>query len=90
MKAHHLHQNGYGKCDLTNLSSPVVNEVLSLLKTGPSTRDDMVKRSGIPRTTLYEAIRRLILANIVKKYPAFKTEQVRGRPQVLFELVGGD
>ena len=41
------------------------------------------------RTTVYDGLRKLIIRNMVKKFPLFATERNRGRPQVLFSLLDG-
>jgi predicted transcriptional regulator len=65
--------------------SPLDLKVLTKLKeTGPITRSQLVKITGIPRSTLYDSLFRLILKGMVKKYPD-RNQQSRGRPQVLFE-----
>ncbi|NMC05606.1 MAG: hypothetical protein GYA24_10355 [Candidatus Lokiarchaeota archaeon] len=42
---------------------------------------------AIPRTTIYDGLKKLIMRNEVKKYPVYQTERSRGRPQVLFSLL---
>ena len=65
--------------------SPLDEKVLMKLKeVGPITRSELVKITGIPRSTLYDSLFRLILKGMVRKYPNRNT-QSRGRPQVLFE-----
>ena len=74
---------------LTSLSA-IEERLLALLKEGPCTRDQLVKKLAIPRTTIYDGLRKLIIRNEVKKYPLFATDQSRGRPQVLFSLLAGN
>ena len=62
-------------------------QIIALLKNGALTRDQLVEQLGIPRTTIYDSIRRLILWNIVTKYPLDTTERSRGRPRILFSLI---
>ncbi|MFW9928304.1 MAG: helix-turn-helix domain-containing protein [Candidatus Thorarchaeota archaeon] len=61
---------------------------ISVLKTleeiGPVTRGKLVEKTGIPRSTLYDSLFRLMLKGLVKKY-SDKNQNVRGRPQVYFE-----
>ncbi|MHA1990502.1 MAG: helix-turn-helix domain-containing protein [Candidatus Hodarchaeales archaeon] len=67
--------------DMSSLDS----NVLSILKQqGPITRGQLVKKTGIPRSTLYDSLFRLILKGLVRKYPD-KSHTARGRPQVYFE-----
>ncbi|MEM2907102.1 MAG: helix-turn-helix domain-containing protein [Candidatus Odinarchaeota archaeon] len=62
------------------------NTILDLLgKHGPLTRDDMVEFTGIPRTTLYDSLDKLILSGKVEKY-VLKVNK-KGRPTVYYELV---
>ncbi len=66
--------------------SAIEERLMAILKEGPQTRDQLVKKMAIPRTTIYDGLRKLIMRNEVKKYPLFETERSRGRPQVLFSL----
>jgi len=66
--------------------SPIEEALLVLLKEGPQTRDQLVKKTTLPRTTLYDGLRKLIIRNEVKKYPVYATDRSRGRPQVLFSI----
>lgn len=56
------------------------------LRKGPMTRGDLVKETGFPRTTIFDAIKKLILAGDVRKYTNL-TSNRRGRPHVLYEIV---
>lgn len=68
--------------------SAIEEQLLGVLKGGPLTRDQLVKKlGGIPRTTIYDGLRKLITRNEVKKYPIFMKGMGRGRPQVLFALL---
>jgi predicted ArsR family transcriptional regulator len=68
--------------------SPIEEQLIGVLKDGgPLTRDQLVKKMGIPRTTIYDGLKKLIMLNEVKKYPFYQTERSRGRPQVLFSLL---
>ena len=69
--------------------SAIEERLVAILKEGPQTRDQLVKKMAIPRTTIYDGLRKLIRRNEVKKYPLFATQQVRGRPVVLFSLFDG-
>ena len=68
--------------------SPMEEKVIAVLKDGgPLTRGQLVKKMGVPRTTIYDGIRKLIARGEVKKYPFYQTERSRGRPQILFSLL---
>ena len=68
--------------------SPIEERLISILKDGgPLTRDQLVKKMDIPRTTIYDGLKKLIMRNEVKKYPFYQTERSRGRPQVLFSIL---
>jgi predicted ArsR family transcriptional regulator len=69
--------------------SAIEERLVSILKEGPQTRDQLVKKMHLPRTTIYDGCRNLIKRNEVKKFPLFATERSRGRPQVLFSLFDG-
>ena len=62
-------------------------QLLELLSKGALTRDQMVKKLDIPRTTIYDGLKRLIIRSEVKKYPLHTQERARGRPKVLFSLM---
>ncbi|MHA1409685.1 MAG: helix-turn-helix domain-containing protein [Candidatus Odinarchaeia archaeon] len=58
--------------------------VYNLLKErGALTRSQMVELTGIPRTTLYDTLDKLILQGKVEKYKL--KEKKKGRPTVLYE-----
>lgn len=60
--------------------------ILHILKsTGDMTRNDLVEATGIPRSTLYDALLRLMLKGKVTKY----SERINGpgRPKVFFKHV---
>lgn len=68
--------------------SPIEVRLISVLKDGgPLTRDQLVKKMVVPRTTIYDGLKKLIKRDEVKKYPFYNTSQVRGRPQILFSLL---
>jgi predicted ArsR family transcriptional regulator len=68
--------------------SPIEERLIGLLKDGgPLLRDQLVKRMGIPRTTIYEGLAKLIARGEAKKFPFYASEKLRrGRPPVLFSL----
>jgi len=61
-------------------------ELLQILKEkGPLTRTELMEITGIPRTTLYDKLVKLILKGKVKKVPV--KGNGRGRPKVYYEVV---
>jgi len=58
--------------------------VTELSKNGSMTRSELVQVTNIPRTTIYDALDRLILDGYVRKYS--KKSGGRGRPKVYFDL----
>ena len=61
------------------------NTVLSVLEDmGPLTRPEIVNITKIPRTTVFDALKRLELDERIRQYPVRSGE--RGRPRVLFEV----
>lgn len=67
--------------------SPLEERLVDILKEGPLTRDQLVKKILVPRTTIYDGLKKLIVRNEVRKYPISGEERSRGRPKVMFELV---
>ena len=68
--------------------SPVEERLIAVLKDGgPLTRDQLVKKMDIPRTTIYDGLKKLIMRSEVRKYPFYQVERARGRPQVLFSVI---
>jgi len=50
---------------------------------GPITRSELTKETGIPRTTIYDTIVKLMLDEQIKKYSV--PSKKRGRPRVFYE-----
>lgn len=73
---------------LTSLES----KLIGVLQGGPLTRDQIVKRLSIPRTTVYDGLTKLMARNEVVKYPDYGNGDYlgRGRPSVLFSLFEPD
>ncbi|MHA2074978.1 MAG: helix-turn-helix domain-containing protein [Candidatus Hodarchaeales archaeon] len=65
------------KTDLTVLNA--------LLENQPATRMELCAKTGIPRTTIYDALTRLILKKVVIKYSNPSTS--KGRPKVYYRVV---
>ncbi len=60
--------------------------VLSALKEfQPATRMDLCEKTGIPRTTIYDSLTRLMLKNVVTKYS--KSGKAKGRPKVFYQVI---
>ena len=69
--------------------TPIEERLLSVLKDGgPLTRPQLVTKLGIARTTVYDGLKKLIMRGEAKKFPFYKTQRSRGRPPVLFTLIG--
>jgi len=51
---------------------------------GPITRSELTKLTGIPRTTIYDTIVKLMLDEQIKKYAV--PSKKRGRPKVFYEI----
>ena len=66
--------------------SPLEEKLIDVLKNGPLTRDEMVKKLAVPRTTVYDGLKKLIMRNEVRKNPVILNERSRGRPKVIFSL----
>ncbi|MHA1359367.1 MAG: helix-turn-helix domain-containing protein [Candidatus Helarchaeota archaeon] len=61
--------------------------LLNLLKQhGPLTRSALVEISGIPRSTIYDTLLKLMLRERVDRYASEK--EGRGRPKILFSVRG--
>ena len=67
------------------LGTPVDGIVYGVLqKYGPATRAMIVELTGLPRTTLYDALIRLMLKGYVRKFTEERNR--RGRPKVFYQL----
>jgi len=61
-------------------------ELLQILKErGPLTRTELMEITGVPRTTLYDKLVKLILKGKVRKVPV--KGNGRGRPKVYYEVI---
>ncbi len=70
-------------------SSQITNEIDEIVfgvlkKHGPATRSKLVEITGLPRTTLYDSLVRLILKKHVRKFDEERNQ--RGRPKVFYQL----
>ncbi len=77
MKSHYVEPTQ----EISSLDASVLN---ILKQQGPITRGQLVKKTGIPRSTLYDSLVRLMLKELVKKF-SDSTHVSRGRPQIFFE-----
>lgn len=69
-----------------NLRNDVDRLLFHFLKDhGPITRNELSKKTGIPRSTLYDSLLRLILSGLIVKYS--EDRKIRGRPKVYYEIV---
>jgi DNA-binding CsgD family transcriptional regulator len=62
-------------------------QLLGILKKGPLTRDQLVNKLAIARTTIYDHLKMLILKSMVKKSTMYIEKPSRGRPCILFSVV---
>ncbi len=51
---------------------------------GPLTRGDLVERTGLPRTTLYDSLTRLTIRGVIVRFT--EPRQSRGRYRVFYEV----
>lgn len=66
--------------------NPKDRKIYHLLKeNGPMTRSDLMKRTGLPRTTLYDALTRLTIQGLSVRFS--EQRQSRGRPRIFYEVV---
>jgi sugar-specific transcriptional regulator TrmB len=63
----------------------------AIIKLGPSTRDTLVQKLQMPRTTIYDSLKFLEKLGLVARRPMYPLgPMARGRPWVEFYLVGRD
>lgn len=77
------------KLDNQTDSNQITNEIDAIVfgvlkKHGPVTRSKLVEITGLPRTTLYDSLVRLILKDHVRKFDEERNQ--RGRPKVFYQL----
>ncbi len=74
------------KTEFSEIKNPTDIRVLDILaKEGPLTRTQLVAKTNIARSTLYDSLLRLILKGHVTKFS--ERSQERGRPKVYFQTV---
>lgn len=93
-KKRDLHQDlkHSSSADFEYLGGGIVSPSISLeeyllktLQDGPMTRGELSAVTGIPRTTLYDTLVKLIMQDRVEKFSSSKRK--RGRPNVYYRLV---
>lgn len=68
--------------------SPLMIELITVLrKEGAMTRDELVGYLNVPRTTIYDGLKKLIDMKEVEKYPFYKDGAGKGRPKILFSVI---
>lgn len=77
---------------LAQLFSPIQLLVYdTIIKCGPMTRDAIVQKLCVPRTTVYDAIKLLESKGLAARRPIYHFGPMnRGRPKVEFYLPGRD
>jgi predicted transcriptional regulator len=66
--------------------NPTDQQVYQMLReNGPSTRDELAERTGIARTTVFDALTRLSIRGVVRRYK--QPRNSRGRRRVYFKIV---
>ena len=74
----------------TSLDRMIINKtdlrvLNALIENQPATRMNLCEVTGIPRTTIYDSLARLILKKIVIKYSEPST--YKGRPKIYYRIV---
>ena len=65
--------------------TPIQDNLLKFLDhTGPTTRSDLVKQLGTPRTTIYDNLLKLQKRKLIEKYT--RNNGKRGRPLVYWQI----
>jgi predicted ArsR family transcriptional regulator len=73
---------------MTNLMSRLY---LYLCDHGPTERDALVQKLATPRTTVFDAAKMLEGIGLVKRFPFYHFGPMkRGRPKIMFGIVGRD
>ncbi|MFQ5977354.1 MAG: helix-turn-helix domain-containing protein [Candidatus Heimdallarchaeota archaeon] len=55
-----------------------------LAEAGPLCRQELVKKTGLATSTIFDALTRLMIRGVVHRFP--KRSQAPGRPRVFFEV----
>ncbi|TFG23788.1 MAG: hypothetical protein EU532_13135 [Promethearchaeota archaeon] len=73
------------KLTTNELFTPLQNNLVKILeKSGPLTRNQLVKQLGTPRTTIYDNLLKLQKRRVLEKYT--RSNGKRGRPLVFWKL----
>lgn len=67
---------------ITNKTDQIVLQ--ALVDSQPATRMQLCEKTGIARTTIYDALTRLILKKVVIKYS--NPSKTKGRPKVFYRV----
>ena len=88
----YLHESLVSKKEgeTTTLDRMIINKtdlkvLNTLLKNQPATRMYLCEITGIPRTTIYDSLTRLIIKKVVIKYSNPSTS--KGRPKIYYKVV---
>ncbi len=65
---------------------PKASRLLELIREKPRDRNELVKLTGMTRTTIYDRLRPYIISGIVKTYPLWSPEKKRGKPRTMFTI----
>ena len=79
-----------GLAFMEHTPSVVGEQIIDALTEKPMVRDDLVERVGVPRTTIYDELKKLMLAGRVYHYQLSAATKQRGRPKVIFSLTGDE
>jgi len=72
--------------DYSDIVHELDRHLVEILRSeGPLTRSKLVHLTGVPRSTLYDSLLRLILKGYVVRFSEERTE--RGRPKVYYKIL---
>jgi predicted transcriptional regulator len=78
-----LHRNR-----ITHIQRPTDRKIYkALLHTGSINRDDLTAKTGIPRTTVFESLKRLIDLGFVREFIVRSETARRGRPKKFYKVI---
>lgn len=67
--------------------APLEEQLMRLLMEGPMVRGAIARAMAMPRTTVYDGLRKLMIKGLVTSYPEHVEGAGRGRPRVWFAPV---
>ena len=79
-----------GLAFMEHTPNAVGERIIDALTEKPMVRDDLVEKVGVPRTTVYDELKKLMLAGRVYRYQVSAATRQRGRPKVMFSLTGDE